>query len=405
MRDMARQAARPLPDLGRLRTLGALALCLALAGSACTSAGSASPGSGASPGASSASPTASPSPSPTPVDVAARFIATMAQRDLATTMDVTGGYLLGKLEFAVTGSMQGHGADSASSLTMTGAGTTITSESISLAGESWSRTAPGPWMAKPASTKDEASLSQSLAALVNLEDAGIVTKAGRRLHHLVPPGGFSIPPTALGLTDPAIVDPAVTVDFYATDDGKAAIMSVTAAWSMTVAGSTIPAKMTLDFAFRTIGKGVVITAPTDVWTTATSTKWGYSIAHPSDWDLTAAVDGDWYQPERGAPAIYVSSMKIGDATLSEFRAEMLSGYSANAGWKKLAEPAQTTLGGQPAWILTYQGKNATGAFVIHQLVSVNAGKGWVVMVFDEPGFETEDQALLRAAVATFHFAR
>ena len=79
--------------------------------------------------------------------------------------------------------------------------------------------------------------------------------------------------------------------------------------------------------------------------------------------------------------------------------------SSGGGWKKLAEPAQTTLGGQPAWILTYQGKNATGAFVIHQLVSVNAGKGWVVMVFDEPGFETEDQALLRAAVATFHFAR
>jgi hypothetical protein len=399
--------ARRRPPATLMAAPWVAALLIGLLVSACSSGATAAPSPSPSPSPVS-SPTAPSSPSPTPapsaIDVAAAFIKALANPGLSAKLEVTGTLTLGKLEFPVTGAMSVQGHDSQSSMTIGVPGAPQVAESVRVGGESYARAAPGPWLRKGTESSD-ASLSDALAGLLNASDAGVVTKNGRQLHHIVPAAGFSIPPSALGMTNPAIRNPTVTIDFYADDNGQPAIMAIAAGWTQAVGAQTLPVTMLLDMAFQDFGTVITIEAPSDVWTTFTSKRFGYSVAHPSDWTVDEAESDDEYGPA-GQRVVFVAPQDVGAITLGTFRDGLVASYKTQLGVAKPESDTETKIGGQEARLITYHFTNEAGQkLVVYDTLTLRDGKGWEVFLLDLAGNEGADKAVSDAFVATFAFTK
>ncbi len=197
----------------------------------------------------------------------------------------------------------------------------------------------------------------------------------------------------------------MSIDFYAEDDGTPAIMTMTMNWTQTVGGQPTPAAMSLDMAFRDIGKPVSIEAPEDVWTPVVSKRFGYSAAHPGDWTLTQAKTEDEYGPA-GQSFVYVAPQKVGSTTLKDFRNSLVSSYKSQLGVAKPESESKATLGGQPALLLAYQLTNESGQkLVMYDVITVRNGMGWEVVLIDLAGNEDADMAVLDPFVASFAFTK
>lgn len=391
----------PMPTrrlLVGLTVVGLLGGCT----SSATTAPSALPATPATPSVAIITPVATATPTPSPIDVAATFIKTMANPALSANLDLTGTLTAGKLEIPVSGSMTLHGHDTQSSMTLAMPGGSQTTESINVGADSYTRTAPGPWLWEANKTTD-ASLTQALAGLLNASDAGVVTKGGRQLHHIVPAGGFSIPPSAFGLTDPAIRNPTVTIDFYADDHGQPAIMAIGVSWTQAAGTQTVPATMALDMAFRDLGSAVRIEAPSDVWTTFTSKRFGYSAAHPADWTVKEAKSDDEFGPA-GQALVYVAPETVGAMALASFRDQLVASYNVEFG--KPESDTDTTLGGQPARLLVWHATNKAGQqLFLEDVITVRNSTGWELFLVDLAGNESADLAVFNALTATFAFTK
>jgi hypothetical protein len=62
-------------------------------------------------------------------------------------------------------------------------------------------------------------------------------------------------------------------------------MALNAAWTEVNGSSRKPLRMTLEFTFADVGGPVAIERPAQVWTSFTSKRFKYTIAHPSDWEV------------------------------------------------------------------------------------------------------------------------
>jgi hypothetical protein len=364
--------------------------------------GAAAPAQTASPSP-SPTPTVAPTPSPTPIDTAAAFVKVMANPQFSANVVVTGKLTIGKLEVAMSGEMALSGRDSRSSITLDMPGAPQTTESVTVGVDGYKRTKPGPWLGE-AKSSSGTSMTDALARLLNASDAGVVTKNGQALHHIVPTGGFSIPPSAVGLTDPAITDPKTSVDFYALADGTPALLALSISWTQTAGGQSTPCTVQMDMAFRDVGTAIAIQAPEDVWATTTSKRFNYSVAHPSDWVLVEAKANDEFGPS-GQSIVYVAPQQVGTVALAAFGDQLVATYNKEFSVAKPESDVASKLGGQAARLLTYHWKSAAGQnLVLYDAVTVRAGTGWEVFLIDVAGNEAADLALFETLVASFAFA-
>lgn len=243
----------------------------------------------------SAPPTAAPSPSPTaPADVATLFASQLTDPAFEGTGPISGTLSLGNVEGTVTGALGVKGADSGFQLAIEIPNLLATSTyQIKVDGRKYVSQDGGPWFeVEDPSGSSGLSAAMDVAALT-VTDAGIVTRGGQSLHHLVPANGGSVTAADLGMTDPSMADARGTLEFYARDDGSLAVMSMSLSWTATSGNTSIPATMALDFTFNQ-GDLAVIQPPDQVWTRYTSTRFAYSIGYPVEWQLyQAESDSDW----------------------------------------------------------------------------------------------------------------
>ncbi len=349
-----------------------------------------------------ATPTAVPTASPEPVDVAAVFLKTMADPTFSSAAVITGTMSVGTIDGEISGDAALSGRDSSMDMAIDLGVLKQETSQIQVADQKWSRKSPGPWLEdpKPAAGSTGSSIGKILQSLVKVTDLGVVTKGGRSLHRLQFPGTETLlAGSLLGLDPKSTKDPTFSLDFYATDAGVPAIMSMSGSWTQLSGGKELPATMTFDIAFTDVGKPQTITAPTDVWVVYTSKRLGYSMAHPADWTVTSAKGQDTYAID-GQGYVYVAPTAYKGST-AKFAADLKASYKKPFKGDPTSQKP-TTLGGVGAVRLIYGFTNDGGqdVTVVDDVVSRD-GTGWEVYLATAGG--QEDIDIFDTFVATFTF--
>jgi len=256
-------------------------------------------------GSPSATPTASPSPEPT-TDIASVFVVRLSSPGFEARSDVSGTITLGAVEGTIEGEYLFSRGDYSSSLLLEIAGVSQQQNELSVDGERFTSSDDGPWVrqdAQPDAGAQEETLTEVLAGIQSLEDAGEIEKFGRTLRQLVAADPVDLDASSLGLTDPSISDVAGAMEFYAEGDGTPAGFSIQVTWSQAVqSGTSVEAEMVLDFEFTDLDGPIEIARPEFVWIRFTEADAGFTVAYPEDWTfeqafataLVTAPDGSGY---------------------------------------------------------------------------------------------------------------
>ena len=154
------------------------------------------------------------------------------------------------------GTFKAKGKDSASSLSMTIAGSTSTNDSVDVGDFSYTRTDGGAWTRSARTT--DSGMDFAVMVSAGVTDKGVETHNGKQLHHLEP--NQAVDPKQIFGSDSAMSGGTFTVVFWATDDGTPAGLTVSGNWSQDMNGTTAQATITLDFNFDSLS-GVTIEAP------------------------------------------------------------------------------------------------------------------------------------------------
>ena len=269
--------------------------------SASSPAGSGSPGAGTGTiDEAAASPGPSPSSGP---DAAKLFVAILTDPSFAAHCTISGRLTVGSTPYPLSGAFDVGGGDSHQVVTVAIPGAPQTSESIDAGGVAFEKRG-ALWFEKPAadatSSKD---LASALRTMLDVRDTGTEHKDGRLLHHLESRSGAGIPLSAIGSADP-VGDGVVSIGFYVEDDGTPVLMDIEATWTLVSGSTRQPASIAIEYRFVTVGHPVAITAPTQVWSTFSSKRFGYALAYPSDWEATQS-------PKKGEPDSILSADNVG----------------------------------------------------------------------------------------------
>jgi hypothetical protein len=340
-------------------------------------------------------------PSPSPVDVGAAFLKTLSDPTFSSAADISGTMTVGPIDGEITGDAAFSAGDSSMTMAIDLDVLKQETSQIQVDDQKWSRKSPGPWLEdpKPAAGATGSSIGKILQSLVKVTDLGVVSKGGTSLHHLQVPGTDTMSGTLLGIDPTTTKDATFNLDFYATDAGVPAIMSLSGSWTQLSGGTEVPATMTIDIAFTDVGKPQTITAPTDVWVVYTSTAMGYSMAHPADWTVTSAKDEDTYAID-GQGYVYVATTAYKGST-AKFAADLKASYKKPFKGDPTSEKP-TQLGGVAAVRLIYGFTNDTGQNVtVADDVVSRDGTGWEVYLATAGG--QEDIDIFDQFVATFNF--
>ena len=383
-------------DCSRHHAIATLSLAVTLVIAACGGAPtSVAPSATATP---AATPTAAPTPSPTPIDVAAAFAKIATAPDFSAVGKIAGTVTIAAVDGEITGDGLFDGADSSGSTTLAVGTFKQVTHSVTVGDQSWTRKEPGPWLVDTSPTANRG-LDDYLRSVTAVVDLGVETYAGQELHHLQPKGGNKASPEALGFDVGTATDAAFTVDLYATDDGTPAIMTVTGSWTTVSGDTSVPTSMTFDLVLSDIGEPQTITAPEDVWVRYTSTKLGYTMAHPADWTVEPEKDKDSYLLN-SQPYVYVAVQPFKGST-AKFATDLKASYKTPFGGAPKSE-APTQLDGQAAVRLIYQYRNEQDQDVtIADDVISRDGSGWEVLLATAGG--PEDIDVFDQFVATFEF--
>ena len=221
-----------------------------------------------------------PAPS---VDVAALFIKAMRDSFRATA-SVEGEMTIGSTTYPFAGESTIDGPDNHQTITVAIPGASERTETMTLDRIRYVNRG-GLWFEDPKAkgSGPGSDFSSVLKSVLDVTDAGIVTKGGQSLHHLKPRQDAPIPISAIGMADPG-GDGTATFDFYARSDGTLAVLAINASWTDVDGSARTPVRMRLDYTFSNVGEPVVIDRPAQVWTTFTSKRFKYTIALPSDWE-------------------------------------------------------------------------------------------------------------------------
>jgi hypothetical protein len=156
----------------------------------------------------------------------------------------------------------------------------------------------------PANTGSD--LGNAIRELGGFRDTGVGARNGVDLHHMELPANATLPASAIGLDDPGLSKVVISVEGWATADGKPAILAIAATWVQAVGEASTEAQMTMELAFK--GVSVTIRAPEDLWVRYTSKAHKYAVAYPAEWDVDKGTakkadffnswDGSWYGASR-----------------------------------------------------------------------------------------------------------
>lgn len=387
-------------------TIAVLALGAALLTTACggstTAVLSAAPSTAPSTAAATPvpTPTAVPTASLKPVDVGAVFLKAITDGKFSATADISGSMTVGPLKGDISGDAAFSGSDS--SLTMNVDFDAISQETgqVQVDGQRWSRLAPGPWLEGPKVVRGTGgpSVGQMLQGLIKVTDLGVVTKAGQSLHHLSVPGSENMA-GAFGIDPATAKDVKFSVEFYATDAGVPAIMTMSGQWTQINGAQEVPATMIVDIAFDDVGTPQTISPPDDVWVRYTSKSMGYSMAHPADWTVTHAKNEDTYSVD-GQGFVYVATGPYKGST-AKLAADLKATYKKPFKGEPVTETPKV-LGGAPAIRLIYEFTNDSNQDVtVADDVVSRDGTGWEVYLATTGG--QEDIGIFDTFVATFTF--
>ncbi|MGZ6267989.1 MAG: hypothetical protein ACXWNR_05445 [Candidatus Limnocylindrales bacterium] len=159
-----------------------------------------------------------------------------------------------KIDGTYSGTSKFKGNDSASTITMTMAGTKTTNDSVSVGDSDYSRTNDGAWTKTARSTTGT---SFRVLTAEGVTDKGVELHDGQKLHHL---DLVKTPDPKSLFKDPTMVNGQYTVVMWAKDDGTPAGMTIAGSYSQDVNGSLAQAAISLDFNFESLS-GVTIDAP------------------------------------------------------------------------------------------------------------------------------------------------
>jgi hypothetical protein len=350
-----------------------------------------------------ASPTVAPSPTATPIDVAAAFRKIVTDPAFAGRWEIDATIEMG-ITVGMTGTIEGAGSDSHSTTTIDVAGTKTTQESISVGGKSWKRTVPGPWLEAPASSSSsESSLGAWLKKLATIEDAGVETRDGVKLHHLRATGGSDIPPEAIGIDPAQFKNAKLSIEMYALDDGTPALFVIDGKWVQKVNAQDITVEFTMDMKAKDVGKTIKVSAPDDVWTPFTS-KLGYAASRPDGADLASTADGDSLTID-GQDWLFVGRYDAKGMSATGFRDAILKSYKEQGAEPREA-PVATKVAGGEAFEIAFAGQSSAGVdVVVLDVVFVHGEKGWEISFVTDPAHEAADRADLAAFLTTFAFTK
>ena len=356
-------------------------------------------------GASTPAPTPSlapaPTPTSTPFDVGAAFLEIVSDPGFSAEMELEGTMEMG-VTATIDGTISGSGDDSQTVFAVEVAGTRQESASITVDGTTWTRSGAGPWLEAPTEPPtDEGSMNAWLRTLDAIEDLGIETKAGRKLHHLSV-GDEPLPPAVLGLDPSTFTDPRVTIDFFAEDDGTPAIFAVEGSWLQLISGQSFKVNFVMDLTLTKVGSTIVIEPPDDVWQPYDSSL-GYSMAHPADFEVEFREDYDALV-FRGEEWVYVESFADAAGLNTDGFRDVVLDLVAETWGPPVATPVMTTLGGEPAYLATFRFSYEDGSEgIAFDTMAMHDNVGWDVTLFSLPGEEEADFALLQQFIATFAF--
>lgn len=354
-------------------------------------------------GSASAAPTSTPTeaPTPTPFDVAEAFLAIVAADDFSARMEIDGTVELG-VTARISGTITGSGDDSRT-LMKTTIGTTVSEvESITSGGKTYARTSPGPWLeAEPGSTGNDESFTEWLSALDEIEDLGVETKDGRKLHHLSV-GDEPVPPEVLGLDPSTFTDTEVTIDFYAEDDGTPAVFTVDGTWVQAIEGRDINVEFIMDMVISNVGSAITIDPPMNVWSRYESPL-GYTMANPESFGVENRDGYDAFVQD-GADWIYVATWpEAAGLNADGFLTEILALVQADWG-DPVETPVATTLAGEPGYLATFRYAFDDGSEgIAYDVLAMHGNVGWDLTLYTLPGLERRDFALFEQFLATFGY--
>ena len=287
--------------------------------------------------------------SPQPIDAAKAFLSTLQRGDFEAEATITGQATVAAKTLDISGTYTVRGADSHTIMKVA----TSTQETLTTNGVTYERR-NGLWFVKPATSGGSSGIGSAFQRVLDVREAGIATRDGDELHHLVS-NGPPLPMSAMGMDGQG----TITIDFYVEDDGT--LRDMVMRLDGTPAGSPGPMTMTMDFAFSKIGGPVVVGQPPQVWTTFSSKRYGYSVAYPADWDVEPSPskskpDSFWSADESG---FFVYRYPTGGASLNSITSTYIR-TTKRAGTKVAltsSDPAQVD--GNKArrleWAATFKG--------------------------------------------------
>ena len=391
------------------RTRASTLIALALTATLVAACGAATPSPAATAVASPrtppvSSPTPTSRPSSTPVaDVSGPFARKLLDPAFAGAGEITGTMKIGTLDGAIGGSMAITGADSTMNLRVDFPGVySASTATVSTGGRTFKSADGGPWFED---LSDAAGANPMRAALtgaaLRVEDRGIVTRLGRRLHHLVP-AGTVLTAADLGLGD-SIAKGQATIEFFARDDGGLAILAVGVTGEMDTPGGPVDASMTMDFALDGPAPDT-IEAPDSVWTTFTSKRQRYSIGVPSGW-TSVRGKGKGAIDVFGVSTIEFSAVALERqpkeaANLDSYVKAFIAAERQTTGHRPETNQ-ETTILGKPARQLTYHETiDGKAAFLVVSLL-IRGRDAYQILTVGPKGSEDAIEELHATQVGTF----
>jgi len=168
--------------------------------------------------------------------------------------------------------------------------------------------------------------------------------------------------SSFGTPSPGASGGAMTVEFYATDDGTPAIITLDATWTQRVGKADQPASMHLDLDLDQDSNAVTIAEPSPIWVTGTSKRLTYTISYPSEWDVELTR-------KTGTPDLYfgldgqgfaVTRTKKCACTLNAMTTELIRYQRQHVKGFKVARNATTRVAGLRARVFESRGSYPGG---------------------------------------------
>ncbi|MDQ3870148.1 MAG: hypothetical protein M3301_00850 [Chloroflexota bacterium] len=357
----------------------------------------------------STAPTASPSASPPLAsasgEVAQAFVAQISSPSFSARSVLSGTAHFGNVTAPVSGDYSVAGRDYQSKVVIAIPGSILEAEEMGVHLKRYAKFGTGPWVlqgtAPLTGSPYDGTIAEVLAKIGSVKDVGVEERDGKQLHRLRPASGTRLGARALGLVDPSITGVSGTVEFLAEPDGKPAVMTLHLTWTQEEEGVRLPVKMDVEFKFSNVGGRVLITPPPEVWTVFRSTRFGYEMAHPEDWEVKVdKKDRDVYISPEGLSVVVFHTRIEKGLRLNELSARAVD-YNRKTYGRKPEKIESIILGGRKARLLDYHVtiKGVLNHFL--DVLAVNGTSVYEIGLITKPGTERVDRDFLAKFLSTF----